>query len=138
MAASLDNDLAHLLTERNVDSAIQDHFGEILVTSVRLFALMAETREELRAILKDPPFDLDPAAEQVQGPDKIKMRVSIAQVTDAWLSATKRVSEKTRVEAEQRAVGVPLALPQHEHVEMKRAYEAKYGRWERLTTRRTR
>ena len=128
MAASLTNDLAHLLTEKGVDADIQDKFGEILVTNVRLFALVAESRTELKVILKEPPFALDPMAEGVPAPDRIKMRVSIAQITDAWLSATARFGEKTRVEAEQRAVGVPLALPQSEHVDMKQAYETKYRR----------
>eukprot|EP00972_Heterocapsa_arctica_P013687 2020276-Heterocapsa_arctica.AAC.1 len=74
MAASLTNDLAHLLTEKRVDADIQDKFGEILVTNVRLFALMAESRTELKVLLKEPPFALDPMAEGVPAPDRIKMR----------------------------------------------------------------
>ena len=54
MAASLTNDLAHLLTDKGVNADIQDKFGEILVTNVRLFSLMAESRAELKLIFKEP------------------------------------------------------------------------------------
>jgi hypothetical protein len=65
-----------------------------------------EARAELNLILKAPPFALNPVAEGVPAPDRIKMRVSIAQITNAWVSASAHVCKETRVEAEQRAVGV--------------------------------
>jgi len=98
-----------------------------LITTVRLFSLIAETRADLKSFLKDPPFLLDPEA-LAEPADKVRARVSVAQLTDAWLTATTRVTEKTKVEAEQRAVGVPLALPQGDHVVLKVAYEKVYRR----------
>ena len=128
MAASLTNDLAHMLTEKGVSSELMDMLAATGITNSRLFALMADSRKELKEALAEVPFKLDPTAEGLAGPDKIRVRVSVAQLTDAWISANARVNEKTRVEAEQRAVGVPLALPQGEHVDLKLAYEAKYRR----------
>ena len=125
--ARMGGDLAHLLTEKGVDPELQEKFGDIMITTVRLFSLVAENRVELKTFLKDPPFSLDPEA-HADPADKVKARVSIAQITDAWLTATARVTEKTRVEAEQRAVGVPLALPQGDHVVLKLAYEKVYRR----------
>ena len=87
---------------------------------------LAEDREELKALLAEDPFDLNLGAADLPAPDKIKIRVTIAQVLDAWLAASSRISEKTKVEAEQRAAGVPLSLPQGDHVEVKLAFEAKY------------
>ena len=43
VAAPLDNDLAHLLTERNVNSGIRDKFGDTLL------APMTEMHAELNA-----------------------------------------------------------------------------------------
>ena len=87
-AASLSCDLAQLFTGKGVNAGIQAKFSMIRVTNMRLFALLAESRAELRLLLKEPPFDLDPAAENAAAPDQIEMRVSIAQITDAWMFAS--------------------------------------------------
>ena len=110
--SNISNDLAHLLTEKGIDSAIQAKFGDLKITTLRLFALIAETRTELKALLQDVPFELNPNGAGVLPADRIKHRVIVAQITDAWLEAPARINELTKVDAERRAVGVPLAQPQ--------------------------
>ena len=110
--SNISNDLAHLLTEKGIDPAIQAKFGDHKITTLRLFALIAETRTELKALLHDVPFELNPNRTGVLPADRIKHRVIVAQITDAWLEAPARINELTKVDAERRAVGVPLGQPQ--------------------------
>ena len=85
--SNISNDLAHLLTEKGIVSAIQAKFGDLKITTLRLFALIAETRTELKALLQDVPFELNPNGAGVLPADRIKHRVIVAQITDAWLEA---------------------------------------------------
>ena len=120
--------LSYLLAEKNVDDTVQQAFVGLGITSVRLFALMAEDRKELKDLLNDEPFNLKLSGDAVSAQDKLQARVSIAKITDAWMVANTRMVEKLKVEAEQRAAGVTLSMPQGEHVELKLSYEAKFDR----------
>ena len=128
MAAAAEATLTYLLAEKNVDMAVQQEFEGVGITSVRLFALMAEDRKELRDILHDAPFNMKTQGDDVTAQDKLRARVSVARVTDAWMVAHTRMAEKLKVDAEQRAAGVPLSMPQGEHVELKLTYENKFNR----------
>ena len=121
-------DLAYLLTDKGVSTEIQAQLAGTGFSTLRLFALMADERKELRAVLADDPFKLSLDAADLAAGEKIKRRVAVAQLTDAWLAANTRVAENNRADAEQRATGVPLTLPGGHHVELRSAYEAKYTR----------
>lgn len=126
--AKLAPDLAFLLNDKGVPMEVQSKIAHSGFTTVRLFALAADGRNDLRAMLADEPFKLTLETEEAQPGDRIKTRVAIAQVVDAWESAVARVSERNKTDAEQRATGVPLTLPGGDHVELRRAYENSYGR----------
>ena len=112
MAGTIEATLSYLLAEKDVGLDVQQELQGVGGTSVRLFALMAEDRKELRDILSDAPFNLKMTGDEVSGPDKLRARVAVTKVTDAWMTAHTRMTEKLKVDAEQRAAGVPLSMPQ--------------------------
>ena len=128
MAGAAEATLTHLLTEKNVEADVQQKLLGVGITTIRLFALMAEDRKELKDVLHEAPFNLKLQGDDTTAEDKLRARVTIAMLTDAWMTAHTRVTERLKVDAEQRAAGVPLSLPQGEHVELKQIYEAKFER----------
>ena len=85
-------DLAYLLTDKGVSTEIQAQLAGTGFSTLRLFALMADERKELRAVLADDPFKLSLDAADFAAGEKIKRRVAVAQLTDAWLAANTRES----------------------------------------------
>ena len=124
---ALSSDLAFLLGDRDVDRRIQGCFGAIGLNSVSLFALAADTREELRTMLAASPFDLALGGDSVTPAVKIQRRVSQAKVIDAWEASKHRVDERKKTEAEQRAHGQPLTLASGEHTQLRKGYQNQYG-----------
>ena len=123
-------DLAFLLDDRLVDSTTQKHLCDAGFSTIGVFALLADTRAEVRAMLKSAPFSLDPDATALEDDptEKVRRRVAQARVIDAWETAQVRVEERRKAEATQRASGLPHALPVSVHIAFRRDYEAVYGR----------
>ena len=122
--ARLAPDLAFLLEDKGVARILQGQIASAGFANVPLFALMADDRPGLRDLLKDEPFNLDPAADGAEPGAKVKRRMAVAHITTAWEAAGCRVSERNKADAEKRAPGLPLTLPCGDHVEMRRVFEA--------------
>jgi hypothetical protein len=123
-------DLAFLLEDRLVDSSTQKHLCDAGFSTIGIFALMADTRTEVRTMLKAAPFGLDPEAAAIEADptEKVRRRVAQARVIDAWEAAQVRVEERRKAEATQRASGLPHVLPVSVHIAFRRDFEAVYGR----------
>ena len=83
MATAMESSLSFLLAEKGVSNDLKKHFEDTGITTLRLFALMAEDRKEMKGILADEPFKLDATSAGVPGPDKLRARVANTQVVDA-------------------------------------------------------
>ena len=68
MASAVDATLSYLLTEKDVDIGFQQKLQDVGITSVRLFAIMAEDRKELREILNDAPIRPQDVGRRGPGP----------------------------------------------------------------------
>ena len=86
-------DLAYLLTDKGVSTEIQAQLAGTGFSTLRLFALMADERKELRAVLADDPFKLSLDAADLAAGEMIKRRVAVAQLTDAWLAANTQLTD---------------------------------------------
>ena len=123
--ATLDPGLSFVLADREVDGEIQDLLSTQGFKTVPLFALLADSREELRGILRAAPFALDPHGAAAE--DAMKKRISMARIIDAWEAARNRVEEQNKVEAKRRAEGLPRQLPRSDHVALRKAWEKING-----------
>jgi hypothetical protein len=85
-ATAMAPDLAFLLDDRLVDATTTTHLRDAGLTTMGIFALMADTRAEVRAMLKGAPFELDPDAAAIgtDPAEKVRRRVAQARVIDAW------------------------------------------------------
>lgn len=126
----MSQDLRFLLAERGVDDAIVAAFEATGVTSLSIFYLSADTKAEMRELLRNPPFGLAQDEENIAPAEKVRRTVAQARVLDAWVAAEARVKERTAVEATQRSGSLPLTLPAGEHVLIRRRYEDVHGRVE--------
>ena len=131
--AAMAQDLRFLLSERGVSPELITQLEAAGLVSVSLFYLAADTKAELRAFLRVPPFSLAPDAEGIDAAERVRRTVSQAKVLDAWVAAEARVKERTSVEATQRAGSLPFTLPAGDHVVIRRRYEEVYGRIEDLS-----
>lgn len=78
--------------------------------------------------MNDPPFNLNPYAENIPAEEKIRRRAAASALLDVWDMARRRQEERRDVEATQRARGLPHTLPGGDLIAMRRNYESIYGR----------
>ena len=121
------SDLAFLFGDRGVDARLQGCFGAIGLKTVPLFALAADTRDELRGMLSAEPFLLALNADGLDAAEKVRRWVAQAKIVDAWEAAKLRIDERKRTEAEQRAHGQPFTLASGEHTQLRAGYQNVYG-----------
>jgi hypothetical protein len=119
--------LAFILSEKGVPQDIQDLFITEGVRSVSIFSHLADAPAELRQILKDD-YGLDPTENALTVDVRRARRSNLARVLDAWGAATIRVSEANKRDAERRADRMPKVVAGNEHVEMRFAFERRFGR----------
>lgn len=106
-------DLRFLLEEKAVPDAVMDLLAEAGYTTMARFAVMEDSRAELRKVLA-AEFGLDPAADR-------KHRLAQVTVLDAWEIAARRQHEDRRQEAEAKAARLPKVLGKAAHLALRRA-----------------
>jgi hypothetical protein len=58
----------------------------------------------------------------------VQRRVNLARIIDSWETARKRISERDRISAEQKASRLPITLERGQHVMLRQKFEAEHGR----------
>ena len=120
LIASLDSDLRFLFNEQEVDAAHQARLAALGVRSLPLLAGLDESREQVRAALKDD-LPLDYTA-------SMAARLQMARLLAVWQAATVhlKVQEQNRMESK---VGTQQRLVQPSELHaMRLAVEAKLGK----------
>lgn len=102
-----------------VPDAVMDLLAEAGYTTMARFAVMEDSRAELRKVLA-AEFGLDPAADR-------KHRLAQVTVLDAWEIAARRQDEDRRLEAEAKAARLPKVLGTAAHLALRRVAEAQAG-----------
>ena len=115
----LAEDLRFLFDQRQVDTEVQICFADLGLTTINLFALWGDDVANMRVALAAPPFNLDPADDNLDPATMLKRRITQAKVIDAW-QAVKYRAEKNKAEAKQ----------QGEHVSSRQSFENAFGRME--------
>ena len=123
----MDPDLTFLLNDAGLPRDLQEKIGAAGFRTVRLFSMMADDRAGMRELLTDEPFLLNATATGEPG-SRVEARAKIALIISAWETAAARSKELNRADAERRAVGLPLAMPEGEQVGIRRDFEALFGR----------
>ena len=122
---SLSPDLAFLMNDKGIESAVQQKVLGLGVVSVNHFALLADDRAGLRKFLKDFLEDVDDPNATTEG--RLARRMSHVKFIDVWACKV-RSEEPRKVEAEQRASKLPLELEGNELVSIRKGFEQKQGR----------
>ena len=125
--SALDSDLAFILDDREVDSDLQDRLASTGITKLSLFVLLADSRADFRNLLAEQ-FGLDPAAQGILPAESLRRRMEAARILDAWEAGRARVDIVNKRDAERRSEQLPKSLLRSEHIELRRAYEGRFGR----------
>lgn len=128
--ATMAQDLRFLLSERGVSPEVVGQLEASGLVTLSLFYLSADTKAEVRTLLRAQPFNLAPDAVGIDAAERLRRTVAQAQILDAWVAAEARIKERTATEATQRAGSLPLTLPSGEQVAIRRRYEEIHGRVE--------
>ena len=111
-------DFHFLLEDEDVPAALQAKVAESGVTTLRLFAHLADDAKEFKLCLKND-FELDPAAD-------LPTRLNVARLTVAWEAARKRQEVRQEQKAVAAAQQLPELLAKGEHLELRRAFTKAY------------
>lgn len=111
MAAPLAADFVFLRADRGVPVRLHEVLAAPGFTTVSLWPFAADSRAEIRAFLNDPPFNLNPKADNIAAEEKIRRRAAAAALMDVWDTVRRRQEERRDVEATRRARGLPHTLP---------------------------
>ena len=125
--SDIDSDLAFVLDDREVEPEIQDRLARGGILRLSLFVLLADSRAELRTLLGQQ-FGLDPAEGGISPAESLRRRLASARVLDAWEAGRVRVDTINKRDAERRSERLPKSLLKSEHIELRRAYEGRFGR----------
>ena len=79
----LDPDLRFVLAERDIGKDIQAKFSENGIRSLPVFAMISDTRPDLRSML-NREYSLDPNAANLSVEEATRRSVTAAQIVDAW------------------------------------------------------
>ena len=118
--AAAQSDVKWLLADAGVGDDLQAVLYHNGFTSTRLFVGLAETRAELRDVLRTE-FGLDAQAGLAE-------RQQVAVALAAWDAAKEFVTKDNEARAEARSAHAHRPASNVEHTAMRAAYEAKHGR----------
>ena len=123
---SLSPDLAFLMNDKEIESAVQQKVLGLGVASVNHFALPADDGAGLRKFLKDFLDDVDDPNATTEG--RLARRMSHVKFIDVWETCKVRSEERRKEEAEQRASKLPLELEGNELVSIRKGFKQIEGR----------
>ena len=103
----------YLLEEKGVAKDVIEKLQSVGITTMSRLALWVDTREELRAVMKELGFD--PTA-------GLENKLKTVTVMDAWESSKRR----KRKQAEGSSSNVPKIMGKQEHVQLRNAVQSKY------------
>lgn len=115
---NLSADLRHLLDAEEVPLVVQAKIAATGFKTLKLFALMAESRAEVKAFAK--------SALEIDGEAEVASRLKVTQVVGAWLAASDRLAKRTEMESQARAANLPKLLPKQDHRALRAAFSAKW------------
>jgi hypothetical protein len=120
------SELKYLLMNAGVSGSTQAKFFHVHITTMELFAMIAEKDTELKSILKTE-MGLDPDS-------SLAARVEVAKVVVAHNKAKVRFTEASKYEGEMSARQMPKPLARPEYLAMKEAWEKKWWKLEEVDT----
>ena len=120
------SELKFLLMNAGVEEALQAKLFHSSITTLELFAMIAEKDDELKDIVKTE-FGVDPTT-------SLAARVQVAKLVVAHNKAKVRFSEAAKYEGEMGARQMPKALAKTEYLAMKEAWERKWWKLEEVDT----
>ena len=125
--ATVSAELQFMWSEREVPAELQATLATQGIKTLGVFGSIVDTREQLRDTLK-LMLDIDPSEAGIAADIMIQRRVNLARIIDSWETARKRISERDRISAEQRASRLPITLERGQHVMLRQKFEAEHGR----------
>ena len=120
-------DLRLVRSDRGVGKRTPGVIGATLTT------LAGDDRTDARALFKEAPLSIGPDAEGHGSADKVRARIIMAKLIDAWETSKIRAAERAKAEAEQRASRLLLTPRAGELVVLRRGYEEQQCRGPRGT-----
>ena len=128
---NLSADLRFVLSDRGVGKRTAGVIGATGLTT--LITLAGDDRKDARALFKEAPLSIGPDAEGHGSADKVRARIIMAKLIDAWETSKIRAAERAKAEAEQRASRLLLTPRAGELVVLRRGYEEQQCRGPRGT-----
>ena len=119
IAANVSADLQYVLDEAETSLANQYNITQHYKT-LKMFAAMADTKNEIRNALRDD-FHLDQAASAAN-------RAEVARVVTAWEISKELATKEHELRAESKVLGMPRTLQHSERQAMLKAVETVVGR----------
>jgi hypothetical protein len=92
-----------------------------------VFRSIVDTRELLRDTLK-ATLNIDPGEVGLAADVMVQRRANLARIIDSWETARKRIPERDRSSAEQKASRLRITLEKGQHVMLRQIFEAEHGR----------
>ena len=120
-------ELQFIWSEREIPAIIQSGLGKSGYTTLGVFACMVDQRAELRTVTKTM-LGLDPDEVGITALEATDRRVNVARIIDAWETSKKRISERDRIAAEQKASRMPMVLEKTQHVMLRQKYELTHAK----------
>ena len=125
--ATVSAELQFMWSEREVPADLQATLALQGIKTLGVFGSIVDTREQLRNTLKIMLL-IDPEEAGVAADVAVQRRVNLARIIDAWETSRKRISERDRISAEQKASRLPITLERSQHVMLRQKFEAEHGR----------
>ena len=120
----LEPQLKYDLEVHDVPEQVQAAIASSGFVTRNLFAMLGDDRAQVREILAEPPFNLNPRAPGM----RVQATLAQAKVLDAWESVRVTVHEERKAKAAQRAGGIPITQTVSKHVAIRKSYEEQHGR----------
>ena len=114
------SDLLHIWDDAKVARAVQAKFSELGFTDTECFANMALSADDVRELVLTE-IGLKPNL-------GILGRNVVSRVLGAWKTANTRGEKQRTEDAQRAALGLPRALSDDIHIEMRNAYEDVHGK----------
>ena len=124
--AAAASDFRYLLAEYEVHSRIQLQLFRAGYKQMNTFAVMADDRAGLRTAISNDI--INPAENGLTAVQVAAARLSVTQLIAAWMAASQRAAETTRLSADAKALRLPTLLSRPALIGYRQRFEAAHGR----------
>ena len=122
----MNSDLRFMLAENEVEDRVALRLVRIGLKSIATFAVGADDRPGFRASMVADV--VDPGALGLTAAEITIARTTVTKLVAAWLIASQRVIEETRINVDTRSLRLPAVLNRVSLIALRQRYEREHGR----------